>query len=375
MRKSLVQIMCLLLLFLPIASCFLFEDKPEVIDGNISIRLRFTVPAEADSLEPLPVPEIPVRIYTNDYSIPELTEMTDSSGYVRFDHLPFARYVVEAHAVIRISEFEEAEVVGAKALQLTADSLYGETVYTDTLLMEQSKRGLKINEIYTAGPPNNIFYFYDQFFELYNGLSETVYLDGMIFLRLGTSGLFSDTLSVTYIYQFPGTPLTGRQYPVEAGQFVVIAGNAFDHNTIGPIAGKTVDLSNADWEFVNLQEANGYDNPNVPNVTTNNGRVTQASKVDFLVGLTGDGLALCDGSDYDQTDGIDIRTVIDCVEFSASPTHIKEVPYSLDASFGGIGMQRYSGQSLERIRPGFDTNNSAVDFVIISRPTPGYHHE
>ncbi|MDD3716368.1 MAG: DUF4876 domain-containing protein [Candidatus Neomarinimicrobiota bacterium] len=375
MRKSQYPIICLHVIFLLAASCFLFEEKPQAVDGNVSIRLRFTVPAQADTLEALPVPGIPVRIYTEDYSIPELTEITDSSGFVRFDNLPYARYVVESHALIKISEFEEAEVVGAKALQLTADSLRGEMVYTDTLLMEQSKRGLKINEIYTAGPPNNIFYFYDQFMELYNGLSETVYLDGMIILRLGTSGLFADTLSVTYIYQFPGTPLSGRQYPVEPGQFVVIAGNAFDHNTIGPIAGKTVDLSNADWEFVNLQEANGYDNPNVPNITTNNGRVTQASKVDFLLGLTGDGLALCDGSDYDQTDGIDIRTVIDCVESSSSPTHIKEVPYSLDASFGGIGMQRYSGQSLERIRPGFDTNNSAVDFVVISKPTPGYHHE
>jgi hypothetical protein len=94
-----------------------------------------------------------------------------------------------------------------------------------------------------------------------------------------------------------------------------------------------------------------------------------------MVGLNGDGLALCDGSDYDQTDGINVSSVIDCVEYSSSETHTKEVPYSLDASYGGVGQGKYSGESLERIRPGFDTNNSRIDFTILSKPTPGYQHE
>ena len=292
-----------------------------------------------------------------------------------FDKLPFAYYTVEAFAIIKLDNFNEVEVVGAKVLELVADSLNGETTYRDSVQMESSISGLKINEIYTAGPPNNIFYFYDQFFELYNGLSTTAYLDGMIFLRLSSTELFADTLSVTNIYQFPGTPLTGRQYPIEPGQFVILAGKAMNHNISGPLNGKSVDLTIADWEFLNMIEPGAYDNPNVPNITTNNGRVTQSSKVDFMVGLTGDGLALSDGTDYDQTDGIDIKTVIDCVEYSSSETHTKEVPYSLDASFGGIGQSKYSSQSLERVRPGFDTNNSRVDFVILNKPTPGYHHE
>jgi hypothetical protein len=94
-----------------------------------------------------------------------------------------------------------------------------------------------------------------------------------------------------------------------------------------------------------------------------------------MVGVTGDGIALCDGTDYDQTDGIDIKTVIDCVETSSSPTHTKEVPYSLDADYGGIGLVKYSGQSVERLWPGFDTNNSAIDFIIRDKPTPGYQYE
>ncbi len=374
MKTRILRLCLLFFVLFAATSCFLFESKPETVDGNLSIRLRFTLPSDIDSTVTEPVAGLRVKIVTSDYNIPEMYGITDSAGFVLFEQLPYAYYSIEAHSVLQVSEFEEVEVVGTKNLNLTANSLGTDTVYTDTLLMEQSKLGLKINEIYTSGPPNNMFYFYDQFFELYNGLSETVYLDGMIFLRLGTTPLFSDTLSVTYIYQFPGTPLTGRQYPVEPGEFVVLAGNAFDHNQIGPISGKTVDLSDADWEFVNMIESGGYDNPNVPNITTNNGRVSQKSKVDFMVGVTGDGLALCDGTDYDQTDGIDVNTVIDAVEYSASPTHTKEVPYVLDQSFGGIGQNKYAGQSLERIRPGFDTNNSRIDFVVINAPTPGYHH-
>jgi len=372
-QKTLIIIITASLLLL--TSCLLFESKPEVRDGNLSLRLNFTYPSEIDSSIQIPVNELPVKVYTNDFNLPVLYDTTDSNGCVNFDNLPYAHYNVEAYKIIWTDVQEAIEFVGASEYYFDIDSMES-NVKMDTLELIKAKGGLKINEIYTVGPPNNIFYFYDQYFELYNGfLTKTVYLDGMIFLRLSRTELFADTLAVTNIYQFPGTPITGREYPIEPGEFVVLAGKAMNHNLIGPIAGRTVDLSNADWEFLNLIEAGAYDNPNVPNLTTNNGKVTQSSRVDFMVGLSGDGLALCDGTDYDQSDGIDINTVVDCVEYSSSETHTKEVPYSLDASFGGIGLTKYSSESLERIRPGFDTNNSRVDFVIINQPTPGYQHE
>ena len=368
--------MIISLVALLLVSCFLSQEKPTIRDGNLNIELLLTIEDDSDSISStIPVPGVEVKLTTTNYNLPPYYDITDSNGIAHFEGLPFAYYKAEAYSIIKPTPFTEVEVVGAKVLELTADSLGGELSYRDSVTMLQSQRGLCINEIYTCGPKNNIFYFYDQFFELYNAMSDTAYLDGMLFLRLSKTELFADTLSVIYIYQFPGTPLTGREYPIEPGEFVVLAGLAMDHNLIGPIRGKTIDLSNADWEFVNEIEAGAYDNPNVPNITTNNGKVSQKSKVGFMVGLTGDGLALCDGTDYDQSDGIDIKTVIDCVEFSSSETHTKEVPYSLDKSWGGIGQGKYSGQSLERIRPGFDTNNSRVDFTIINTPTPGYHHE
>lgn len=372
MKNKVTKYIILTIPVLVLFSCFLFDTpKPTQMDGSAEIVLQLLVDDNGDTTS---VAGVPVSIRTYNYNIPEFSDTTDSNGVVHFYDLPFASYYVQAFSVIRASEFEEIEIVGSQVIELVSDSSIMDMV-VDTMFMEQSKRGLKINEVYSPGPPNNIFYFYDQFHELYNGLSETVYLDGMIYLRLGTTALFADTLKVTNIYQFPGTPITGREYPLESGEFAVLAMKAMDHNIIGPISGKTIDLSGADWEFVNMMEPGAYDNPNVPNLTTNNGSVTQKSMVDFMVGVTGDGLALCNGLDTDITDGIDISTVIDAIEYSSSATHQKEVPYILDASCGGLLLERYSGQSVERIRPGFDSNNSAVDFVVINAPTPGSQHE
>ena len=35
------------------------------------------------------------------------------------------------------------------------------------------------------------------------------------------------------------------------------------------------------------------------------------------------------------------------------------------------GLNRWTGQSAQRISPGYDTNNSTVDFEILQHPTPG----
>jgi hypothetical protein len=35
------------------------------------------------------------------------------------------------------------------------------------------------------------------------------------------------------------------------------------------------------------------------------------------------------------------------------------------------GLNRWTGQSAQRISPGYDTNNSTVDFEILPHPTPG----
>jgi len=339
-----------------------FKEVPEYEDGHLNINIttryvdsRFDIDIALDSAA--------VTLKNNDYKMPMLTDFTDSNGTVLFQDLPWSEYMITSEKEVMLDLGD-----GELPVPLFADTVFRpdkeESIFT-LFARGPAEPGLKINEIYTAGPPNNFFFFFDQYFELYNSSSDTVYLDGMIFCRMGSS-----IESVTYIFQFPGEPLTGREYPVEPGGFVVLAKDAYNYRDeiFGGL--KSVDLSVADWEFVNAADPGGMDNPDVPNIWN----IKVGHTLDFMVGLTADALILADGTDVNYFDGIDIETVIDCVEYSSSPTHLKEMPPELDRGFAGIGQQKYSGTSLERRKAGFDTNNSTVDFVIIPAPTVGYQH-
>ncbi|MFH1851704.1 MAG: DUF4876 domain-containing protein [Candidatus Neomarinimicrobiota bacterium] len=343
------------------------EERPEEYDGTYSIEVTTVY---EDSI----VTNITVSLSTTEYQFEELTAISDSNGKVVFSELPWANYRVRGNGIISLPDLEDPTIfdnyqVSDTSLYLSPDSNC--TVVNDIihvvatnlpLVLTGTKPGLKINEIYTCGPVNNFYYFYDQFFELYNSSADTIYLDGMVFCRMG-----SFLANVTYIFQFPGTPLTGRDWPVAPGEYKVLAGDAYDHRMI--VSG-SVDLSQADFEFRNRLDYGDYDNPDVPNLDN----IEVGHTRDFLVGVTADVLLIADGSDLNYLDGMDINSVIDCVEFSASATHEKDIEKELDRSYGGIGQIKYSGSSLERRLPGFDSNSSADDFVIITAPTPGYHH-
>lgn len=53
------------------------------------------------------------------------------------------------------------------------------------------------------------------------------------------------------------------------------------------------------------------------------------------------------------------------------------LPILNDAIDSGFveGLIRWTGHSAERVSPGYDTNNSTVDFVILAHPTPGVQHQ
>jgi hypothetical protein len=168
--------------------------------------------------------------------------------------------------------------------------------------------------------------------------------------------------------QFPGTPLTGREWPIAPGQFVVCACTPIDHRQYCPTS---VDLSQADFEFYNPLCTRDADYPGIPNITElYKGRTTI-----FMLSLGSDVYVLTDGSDLNYTDGIDISSVVDGVEYRSSvPAIMKYLTPLVDQGYAGIGIQKYNGLSIERIIPGYDTNNSTNDFEIITHPTPGYQH-
>jgi hypothetical protein len=251
-------------------------------------------------------------------------------------------------------------------------------MYFKVRVKEPTTSGLLINEIFYCGSDAASFYFYDQFVELHNSSNSTIYLDGIIVTRQAQS-TYPDQetapfVRAIYAYQFPGTPVTGRQYPVRPGEFVVIAADAVNHKQW---CQKSIDLSGADWEFFNPLSSD-YDNPAVPNIVN----INPSSKVDYLINLTRNAVVIATGEQYGYEEyepgkfhvRIPIETIIDGVEYAASASSTKELTSRVDAGLAGIGCTRYSGQSVERREPGLDTNNSTADFLLTLHPTPGYSY-
>jgi len=341
-----------------------FKTIPENEDSNLSMNITIRYVESRYGID-IVLDSMAVTLKIADYKMGSMTDTTDTNGTVNFEDLPWSQYIITSSKEVLLDLGE-----GEMPVPLVADTVFSPDKENNVFTLYArgpAPPGLKINEVYTGGPPNNFFFFYDQYFELYNSSSDTAYLDGMIFCRMGSS-----IETVTYIFQFPGEPVVGREYPVPPDSFAVLAMDAY--NFRDEIFGglHSVDLSNADWEFVNAADPGDLNNnPDVPNIWN----IEVGHTLDFMVGVTGDGLILGDGTDINYFDGIDIESVVDCVEYSASPTHIKEMPEELDKGSGGVGQQKYNGTSLERRFAGFDTNNSTVDFVIIPAPTVGYQHQ
>ncbi|MDD5582533.1 MAG: DUF4876 domain-containing protein [Candidatus Marinimicrobia bacterium] len=347
------------------------DEKPSIYEGtqekHLFVYLDTTSLGKFFAGQSAILSGIPVDLINFDYVGFNQTKYTNDSGWVFFDSLLNGYYIASVGIDYPFNnDLDTTRVTGQREFYI-----YQDTPIKDTLTVRVSGNpGLKINEIYYAGPPNNIFYFYDQYIELYNASPDTVYLDGMIVCRMGPCTIGAD--NVTYIFQFPGEPITGREYPVEPGQFVVLAQDAVNHVIIqgGNTLVNSIDLTHADWEFVNPQDYADTDNPNVPNIVD----IQEGHRGDFMISLGSDIILIADGTDSYYPDGIDIETIIDVVEYSSISTHIKDITEELDAGWAGVGVIRYSGQSIERIEPGFDTDNSTIDFVKLDAPTPGYHH-
>ena len=242
-------------------------------------------------------------------------------------------------------------------------------------------RELKINEIFYCGSDYARFYFYDQFVELYNTSQDTLYLDGCIITRnmptIDPDIEWIDHVRAIYAFQFPGTPVTGREYPIYPGQYVVVAADAIDHS----LWANALDLSGADWEFFNPLGSD-YDVPGVPNVTS----IHPDSRADFMINLVHNAVVLTTGEEFAYESYINsagyerirvilpLYTVIDGVEYAPDSDRTKELTLRVDAGFAGLGCTKYSGQSTERREIGFDVNNSTFDFILLPTPTPGYTH-
>lgn len=317
-----------------------------------------------DSTRRTPVPGAKVTFETLEYN-KKYVCFTDDSGRAVITNLLASKYEVSAEYHLE----GISNLLGAKSMDLFQPVPVKDTILTH----DQPISPLVINEIYSCGPVNNVFFFFDQFIELYNTTDSVQYLDGKILTRCLTNpdndpyiDIWDYVMNI-YAYRFPGTP-GGTEYPINPGEFIVIASDAYNYPDSAGIPG-AMNLENADWEFYN-QLGSDYDNPEVPNLININPNKPR----DYLISLTSDAVVLADGTDYWQ-DGdyidIPISTILDGVEYKSSYSTAKHLTRRLDSGVI-VGVTRYSGKSRQRISPGKDTNNSSRDFKIIDHPTPGY---
>jgi len=301
------------------------------------------------------------------------TYTTDTRGICCCEGIPSSFYSFGVQA--NHPEDATIKLVASKdSINLAPGMSVVETVYVKPV----PKSGIVINEIFAAGPVNSMFYFFDQFVELYNASDTLKYLDGMMVMRVsgnnkteeGQQGPGVDQngdgqiAGVTYAFRFPGQP-GEKNHPIRPGQFVVIAAKAVDHRKLCPTS---IDLTNADWEFFNQYAVNDIDNPTVPNLHN----MIPERTVEFLISLTSDIVVISTGVDSVWADGIDIRTIADGVEYQSSPPPTKRKTLDARVDRGWVqSAPKYSGQSMQRRQPGYDSNNGTLDFEVILHPTPG----
>jgi len=296
-------------------------------------------------------------------------EYANENGIMHLANIPSSVYQISARG---IHPFDSNILFVGNINNIEARS--GLQIIDTIFAKPISSTGISINEIYAGGPVNNIFFFYDQFIELYNSSEKIKYLDGMqVFRVAGTDNSTKDPGAdwdkdddidgVSYAFKFPGKP--GEQnYTFESHSFITLAQDAIDHSNS---VSTSINLSNSNWEFFNQLNAVDFDNPKVPNLI--NIRLDRTA--DFFINLTSDIIILTNGVDTVWEDGIDIETILDGVEYQSSSNNRKTLDFRIDRGLIQ-SPPKYNGESMQRREKGNDTNDGTLDWNIIHKPTPGW---
>lgn len=341
------------------------EKAPVAPDGESKMVLRALWNNSTDSIPHyVPMPNAKV-VLSSEYGI--MVKNTDENGVLELNGIPSAVYNVS----VRMQHPMDASItIAGNKLSIETSA---NKVAVDTIIAKPvSNSGISINEIYAAGAVSHL-YFYDQFIELYNSSDSVKYLDGMMVMRFtgnttgrgpgADEGSDGDIDGASYTFKFPGNP-GEKNYPFPPKKFIVLAQNAIDHRTNYTTS---IDLSKADWEFYNQFSTKDMDNTNVPNLLNMN----SAKLTDFIVSLDNDVIVISNGKDQDWSDGIDIATVLDAVEYQPDANRDKTLDTRIDRGFV-MSPSQYSGKSMQRREAGVDTNDGSLDWEILPHPTPGY---
>lgn len=153
----------------------------------------------------------------------------------------------------------------AEAVEITAQSLLHQLPVQVSL----HGAGLIIEELFFSGSqtPDGADYVDDVYFKIYNNSDEVIYADGLLLAKSSfqtidkkdyTPSLMDEYFSAQSIIQLPGS---GKQYPVQPGESIIIANQGINHKENNP---NSADLSKAHFEYY-YQDTDDVDAPQVPN--------------------------------------------------------------------------------------------------------------
>jgi hypothetical protein len=334
------------------------------------------------------------------------TATTNANGDAIFSDVLPGEYSISASRILTAAEALPLTGISSattlNAILNSATVISSQNPTFELKLQGSAVGGFVIKEVYYTGSKtaSGGNYFSDQFIEIYNNSTDTLYLDSLYIADIsGASGLINPTTLPTpfntdsensyanSVWQIPGT---GKQHPLAPGRSIIIAQDGVNHKdaTLNPES--PVDLSNADWETFNERPDNrDADAPNVPNLE----RVYFTGGFDWLITVFGPAVVIFKG-DFTKLEQVPIpganpviaprikipnNIVIDGAEFLRDGTSasFKRLPAAVDAGFS-FADGTYTKQSLRRKtsttingrRVLQDTNNSTADFELITTPTP-----
>lgn len=335
------------------------------------------------------------------------TATTGSNGDAIFTDVLPGTYNIAASLTLNEAQAQSLTGISTaltlNAVQNNAIVISGQNASFVLDLQGNAVGGLVIKEVYYAGSktPAGGNYFSDQFVEIYNNSTDTIYLDSLCIAdAYGNSGLINPSSEPTAfagdaqhvylnsIWQIPGT---GKDHPLAPGKSIVIAQDGVDHRDPLLNPASLVNLSNADWETYNERPDNrDADAPGVPNLR----RVYFTGGFDWLLTVFGPGVVIFKGDSSQlvtQTAAIPgsptaaprikipASQVIDGFEAlkDGNSSTFKRIPVGLDAGFvfadDTYNMQsfrRKTSTSINGRRVLQDNNNSTADFEKLASPTP-----
>lgn len=332
------------------------------------------------------------------------TATTNSAGEGIFADVLPGSYNIEVNKSLSAAEAHPltgiSTAVTLNAIQSNIVIINGQNPTYQLTLQGSIAGNIVFKEVYYTGSKTSLggTYFSDQFIELYNNSTDTIYLDSLCIAdAYGNAGLINPTSlptpfntdnSAAYVSTIWRIPGTGKQQPLAPGKSIIIAQDGVNHKDPLLNPNSPVDLSTADWETYNERPDNrDADAPAVPNLE----KVYYNGGFDWNVPVFGASLIIFK-ADFDKLEQVAIpgstqparikipnSIIIDGFEAlkDGGSVSFKRIPAAVDAGFV-FADDTYNMQSFRRKistvingrRVLQDTNNSGNDFEKIPSPTP-----